>query len=460
MDSSRRYDDVTLDLSGEEARVLGCLIEKQATTPDSYPLTLNALRNACNQSTSRDPVVSYTDHDVDTALASLRERGLTRTVHSSSKRATKYRHIAAEALQLDPAELALISVLMLRGPQTLGELKSRSERQHHFGSTDDVAAALSSLAARPQPLALQLERRPGQKDARWVHLLASYAEPGDQPTDAGGSVGGDTGRGGDVDGSEDPYGEATAEFYDLLATAHWQTFGLQLLDLLADADPSAGPILDIGAGTGVGLAYLLTAVPDARIHALEPSRAMRTALHTRLALDNDLRRVTTVEPHTLEQAELPERACALVASATLGHLGDDERARLWRYVAEQMPAGAPAVIEVLPPDRPLTVPPTRYRELRVGEYVYEGWQQGEPADEFHMAWTMTYRVLHDQEEVAGYSVRSRWRCFGVDDLRAEIEPFGLTLSEHEDCVVVTRQDDDVRGTRATRQVAGSGVRPG
>ena len=263
-----------------------------------------------------------------------------------------------------------------------------------------------------------------------------------------------------MDGSEDPYGEATAEFYDLLATAHWQTFGLQLLDLLSGADPSAGPILDIGAGTGVGLAYLLTAVPDARIHALEPSRAMRTALHTRLALDNDLRRVTTVEPHTLEQAELPERACALVASAALGHLGDDERARLWRYVAEQMPAGAPAVIEVLPPDRPLTVPPTRYRELRVGEYVYEGWQQGEPADEFHMAWTMTYRVLRDQDEVASYSVRSRWRCFGVDDLRAEIEPFGLTLSEHEDCVVVTRQGDDVRGTRATRQVAGSGARPG
>ena len=153
MDPSRSYDDVTLDLSldlsGEEARVLGCLIEKQATTPDSYPLTLNALRNACNQSTSRDPVVSYADHDVDTALTSLRERGLTRTVHSPSNRVTKYRHIAAEALQLDPAELALISVLMLRGPQTLGELKSRSERQHHFGSTDDVAAAVSGLASPP-----------------------------------------------------------------------------------------------------------------------------------------------------------------------------------------------------------------------------------------------------------------------------------------------------------------------
>ena len=430
MEESRRHDDLT----AEEARVLGCLIEKESTTPDYYPLTLNGLRTACNQSTSRDPVVSYTDLDVERALASLRERGLTRTVHSASNRAVKYRHVVPEALQLDPAQTALLSVLMLRGPQTVGELKGRSERQHHFGSIEEVTAVLSGLAARQDDaLVLQLERKPGQKDARWIHLLSPFAEPSANST-ASDRAAAET----DMSSHDDPYGEATAEFYDLLATGHWETFGLQLLDLLAGADPADGPILDVGAGTGVGLPYLQAAVPGARVHAVEPSRAMRTSLHTRLALDPELRRVTTVVPQALAQASLPDRACALIASATLGHLSDAERGRLWRYVAEQMPVGAPAVVELLPPERPLTVPLTRYRELQVGEYTYEGWQQGEPSDEHHMAWTMTYRVLRGEVEVVDHTVRSRWRCFSVADVRGEIEPYGLILTEHDDCVVVTR----------------------
>jgi uncharacterized protein YceH (UPF0502 family) len=435
MEEARRHSDLT----SQEVRVLGCLIEKESTTPDNYPLTLNGLRTACNQATSRDPVVSYGDHDVERALASLRERGLTRNVHSTSNRAMKFRHVLAETLGLEPAELAVLSVLMLRGPQTLGELKNRADRQHHFGSTDEVAAVLSVLAERSVALVRRLDRRPGQKDARWVHLMShdvshDAAAPPESPS---GRAAVDGSGAADVASSADPYGEATAEFYDLLATGHWEAFGLQLLDLLAGVDPSVGPIVDVGAGTGVGLPYLQVAVPAARIHAIEPSRAMRTALHTRLMLDPDLRRVTTVEPRSLRGATLPESACALVASAALGHLGDDERAKLWSYIAERMPPGAPAVIEVLPPDRPLSVPPTRYRRLSVGEYAYEGWQQGEPADERHMDWTMTYRVLHDEELVAGYTVRCAWRCFSVADIRAEIEPFGLTLTEHEDCVVIS-----------------------
>jgi len=440
MDEARHYGDLT----SQEVRVLGCLIEKESTTPDNYPLTLNGLRTACNQATSRDPVVSYEDHDVEQALGSLRARGLTRNVHSTSNRAMKFRHVLAEVLALEPGELAVLSVLMLRGPQTLGELKSRAERQHRFSSTDEVAAVLSALTERPNALARQLDRRPGQKDARWVHLLSpdvSHDESHDAPATVR------TGAA-DVATSADPYGEATAEFYDLLATGHWEAFGLQLLDLLADVDPAVGPIVDIGAGTGVGLPYLQAAVPAARIHAIEPSRAMRTALHTRLMLDPDLRRITTVEPRSLRDATLPARACALVASAALGHLGADERTRLWRYVSEQMPAGAPAVIEVLPPDRPLSVPPTLYRRLSVGEYVYEGWQQGEPAGERNMDWTMTYRVLDGDELVAGYTVRCAWRCFSVADIRAEIEPFGLALAEYEDCVVIS--------SPASRPAAGSG----
>lgn len=420
MEQSRRYDDLTAD----EIRVLGCLIEKESTTPDNYPLTLNGLRTACNQATSRDPVVSFADLDVERALTSLRERGLTRTVHSSSNRAAKYRHVVPETLQLEPAELALISVLMLRGPQTIGELKSRTERQHHFESTDQVAAGLEHLASREMPLVLHLERRPGQKDARWVHLL------GDVSAEAPESVE-------DLPSSDDPYGEATAEFYDLLATGHWESFGLQLLDLLADADPANGPILDVGAGTGVGLPYLQVAMPGVRVYAIEPSSAMRTALHTRLAMDPGLLAITTVDPRPFGRAELPEQACALVASAAIGHLSDAERSRLWRYVAEQMPPGAPAVIEVLPPERPRTLPPTRYRQLSVGDHVYEGWQQGEPADEHHMAWTMTYKVLSGETTISEHTVRAGWRCISVDDVRAEVEPFGLTLIEHEDCVVIS-----------------------
>lgn len=165
--------DVPHDLAPEEVRVLGCLVEKETTVPDSYPLTLNALRTACNQSTSRDPVVAYDDHTVERALTTLRSRRLTRTVHSTSNRAAKYRHALADELGLDPGELAVLAVLMLRGPQTVGELKSRTERQHAFDSVTDVVEVLERLARRE--LVLQLARRPGQKDARWLHLLAPAA---------------------------------------------------------------------------------------------------------------------------------------------------------------------------------------------------------------------------------------------------------------------------------------------
>ena len=410
--------------------MLGCLIEKEATTPDAYPLTVNSLRNACNQSTSRDPVMTMNDHDVERALATLRARGLTRTVHSTSNRATKFRHVVPEALELDAAATALLSVLMLRGPQTLGELKSRSDRQHTFTSTDEVGAALADLAARERPLVRRLDRRHGQKDARWVQLLSPL-------DDVPGSASAAPRPGRSID-SGDPYGTATAEFYELLATAHWERTGLELVELLEHVDPTAGPIVDVGAGTGIGLPYLRLAVPDADLYAIEPSKAMRTALHTRLLLDPSLRDRVTVDPRPIAEA-MPPRASAVVLSAVLGHLDGSERALLWRYAVDHMPSGAPLIVEVLPPHRPIVVEPTLYKVLPVGRFTYEGWQEGEPADDLTMRWTMTYRVRDGDFLVSEQRVTSTYRCWSPDDIGREIEPYGLSMTEHGDAVVIRRQ---------------------
>jgi uncharacterized protein len=160
---------VSHDLSDPEVRVLGCLLEKQRMTPDAYPLTLNALRAACNQSTNRDPVVRYDESVLRDALARLGHRRWTRLASYHGSRASKYRHLLDEALGIRPDEQAVLAVLMLRGPQTPGELRQRTERIHHFASQEELDAAVEALADRD--LAVRLERRPGQKEARYAHLL-------------------------------------------------------------------------------------------------------------------------------------------------------------------------------------------------------------------------------------------------------------------------------------------------
>lgn len=152
-----------------EIRVLGCLIEKQRTTPDAYPLSLNALRLACNQSTNRDPVVQYDEEAIRDALQRLYRRGWTRLASGHGSRASKYRHLLDEALRLAPDEIALLAVLMLRGPQTPGELKQRSERLHPFGDLGAVQETLDRLIGRD--LVVRLARRPGQKEERFQQLL-------------------------------------------------------------------------------------------------------------------------------------------------------------------------------------------------------------------------------------------------------------------------------------------------
>ena len=160
-----------VDADAVEIRVLGCLIEKQRTTPDQYPLSLNALRLACNQATNRDPVVEYDEPTIRTALDRLSNRGWTRLASGAGSRAVKYRHLLDQVLSLSDEEISVLAVLMLRGPQTLGELKQRTDRLHRFASLDDIARTLDGLAQRE--LAARLERRSGQKEDRYTQLLGA-----------------------------------------------------------------------------------------------------------------------------------------------------------------------------------------------------------------------------------------------------------------------------------------------
>lgn len=164
-------------LTAPEVRILGCLLEKQRTTPDAYPLSLNALRLACNQSTNRDPVVDYDDALIRDALHRLERRGFTRLASGAGSRAAKYRHLLAEALPLQGDEQAVVCVLMLRGAQTPGELKQRTERMHPFADLAGVHDTLARLIGRG--LLERLERRPGQKEERYAHLLQESAEEQD-----------------------------------------------------------------------------------------------------------------------------------------------------------------------------------------------------------------------------------------------------------------------------------------
>ncbi|MBT6145370.1 MAG: YceH family protein [Gemmatimonadetes bacterium] len=155
-----------------EERVLGCLIEKAATTPEYYPMSLNALTNACNQKTNRNPVVEFEDKMVARALESMRDKGLVRVVTGADQRVPKHRHVVDEALGLSAAQTAVLSELMVRGPQTVGELRGRASRMYPFEELSQVEIVLQELAAREPPGVTQLPRQPGRKESRHAHLFA------------------------------------------------------------------------------------------------------------------------------------------------------------------------------------------------------------------------------------------------------------------------------------------------
>ena len=167
-----------MELTSQEGRVLGCLVEKQLTTPQQYPLTENALIAACNQTTNRQPVVAYDVSTVRVTTRSLREKGLLRMVHRTGERSDKHQHLLDGSLALSPGQMTLLAVLLLRGPQTLAELRARSERMHPFDTAAQVQEALDALADRDDPLVARLERVPGRKEARYGQLLADDDDGG------------------------------------------------------------------------------------------------------------------------------------------------------------------------------------------------------------------------------------------------------------------------------------------
>ena len=159
-------------LTEVEARIIGSLVEKQLTTPEYYPLTLNALVAACNQKSNRDPVTNYDQATIEKALEDLREKNIVYVFYGSTSRVPKYKHILPKALEIDERETAVLAVLMLRGAQTLGELRERTGRFYEFSGLGEVQETLDSLIRRDEPLVIKLERQAGQKEARYAHLLS------------------------------------------------------------------------------------------------------------------------------------------------------------------------------------------------------------------------------------------------------------------------------------------------
>ncbi len=182
------------DLTQTEARVLASLVEKQLTTPEYYPLTLNALTAACNQKSNRDPVMSLGDTEIQTAIDSLRDQSLVYLYYGTGTRTVKYKHMLPSVFELDAAGVAVMAVLMLRGPQTIGEIRERSGRMHEFGDLNEVQETLDDLARRDEPLLVRLERQPGQKEARYAHLLSGEIDVSNLPTSGEKRTSGDHSR--------------------------------------------------------------------------------------------------------------------------------------------------------------------------------------------------------------------------------------------------------------------------
>jgi uncharacterized protein YceH (UPF0502 family) len=259
-------------LSAEEQRVLGCLLEKQRTVPGSYPLSLNALRLACNQSSSREPIVDYSDRTIQDTARALKDHGLLRLVWAGAgSRTVKYHQLLDEVLPLGEDQRALVTVLLLRGPQSPGELKTRTERLHAFADRTEVEAALAALAAAEPPLVRELPLQRG-RDPRWIHLLgpvpvaieAAVAGPDREAVLGEGPAARDAKVVAAYDAAAAAYSDA------LLDELTHKPFDIWLLERIAGL--AEGPVMDLGCGPGQIAAFL--ADQGVEVHGLDASPQM------------------------------------------------------------------------------------------------------------------------------------------------------------------------------------------
>jgi len=289
-------------LDAIEQRILGSLLEKQVTVPASYPLSLNALKTACNQTSSRDPVTGYEEHDLEVAARGLKERGLLRIVWSDSGRRTlKYHQVLDEVVELDEAERAILTVLLLRGANAPGELKTRTERVHAFADREEVGARLRAMAAREPALVRELERRPGQQDHRWIHLL------GEPPADLAPAPA----KAVDLEAALRDGAEVRDERVRSTYSTVAKTYAAELDDEMDKlpferwlinqvAFDAPGPIADVGCGPGHVTAWLVDEGYDATGFDLTPAMVEQArARHPEVTYEvADLRRM--LKPRTAD----------------------------------------------------------------------------------------------------------------------------------------------------------------
>lgn len=311
-----------LELDAIEQRVIGCLLEKERTVPDTYPMSLNAVRTACNQTSGREPVMALGDFEVQAALDRLRGQGLTRIIHPShGARTPKHRQVLDEVLGLEPAERAIVTLLLLRGAQTPGELRSRSDRLHDFDSLEQVHAALHMLSVRPEPLVRELSRQPGQKETRWVHCLGPSAVSQDEepPPDAAATFPSGETRDGQVVTAYDRVArEYAEEFVDEL---RHKPFDRWLLGRIA-AMAEGGPVADVGCGPGHVGAFVAAEGADVTGFDLSPGM-----------VDEARRRFPHLRFEMGDFTVLPRREWAAITS--------------WYSVVHLAPSELPAAVDAL-----------------------------------------------------------------------------------------------------------------
>lgn len=221
----------------------------------------------------------------------------------------------------------------------------------------------------------------------------------------------------------------SAEFLDIMSHDVWRVLAPLLAEALAAADPVAGPVVDIGAGSGLGTLAIAKVLPQAEIIAVEPSAGLRAVLLSRVHDDPDLARRVTVLDTDIQHAALPDRFGAVVAMNMIGHLGRGDRDALWAMLASRLAPGVPAVLGLQPPDAAIALPDTRFCEIPVGRRVYEGWGRAEPLAADAVTWHMRYRILEDGAPVAEHAVDYRWWIVSPAGLRAEVGEHGFTARQ-------------------------------